>query len=84
MSDLRTAAQQALEALESLAKWEHPASNITTKIGRIYPHSVATKAASALRDALSEPATHGCRVCGNTIGYVCQRDDCPTQFTCGV
>ena len=44
----------ALEALEMLAKWEHPASNITTKSGRIYPHHVAKNAAATLRLAIEE------------------------------
>ena len=47
--------KQALEALELLAKWEHPASNITTKNGgRIYPHRVASDAAAALRAAIEQ------------------------------
>lgn len=51
---LREAAQQALDALEMLAKWEHPASNITTKEGgRIYPHRIAVEAADALRASLA-------------------------------
>lgn len=46
--------QQALEALELLAKLEHPASNIRTKTsGRIYPHRVATDAAAMLRERLA-------------------------------
>ena len=48
--------QQALDALELLAKWEHPASNITTKTGgRIYPQRVATDAAAPLRERLAQP-----------------------------
>ncbi len=46
--------KQALEALEMLAKWEHPASNITTKTGRIYPHRVAVDAADTLRTAIEQ------------------------------
>ena len=46
------AMKQALEALEMLAKWEHPASKITTKTGHIYPHHVAANAATALRAAI--------------------------------
>lgn len=46
--------KQALEALEMLAKWEHPASNITTKSGRIYPHHVAKNAAATLRLAIEQ------------------------------
>ena len=54
--NLRQAAQQALEALEKLGKWEHPASNITNKQGdRIYPHRVAVEASAVLRTALAEP-----------------------------
>jgi hypothetical protein len=48
------AMKQALEALEMLAKWEHPASNITTKTGRIYPHHVALNAANNLRQAIEQ------------------------------
>jgi hypothetical protein len=48
------AIQQALEALEMLAKWEHPASHITTKSGRIYPHHMAANAATTLRTAIAE------------------------------
>jgi hypothetical protein len=50
----REAMKQALEALEMLAKWEHPASHITTKSGRIYPHHVAANAATALRTAIEQ------------------------------
>ena len=46
--------KQALEALEMLAKWEHPASNITTKSGRIYPHHVAKNSAATLRLAIEQ------------------------------
>jgi hypothetical protein len=46
--------KMALEALEMLAKWEHPASHITTKSGRIYPHHVAANAATALRTAIEQ------------------------------
>jgi len=48
------AMKQALEALEMLAKWEHPASNITTKSGRIYPHHVAKNSATTLRLAIEQ------------------------------
>jgi hypothetical protein len=48
------AMKQALEALEMLAKLEHPASNITTKSGRIYPHHVAKNAAATLRLAIDQ------------------------------
>ena len=48
------AMKQALEALEMLAKWEHPASNITTKSGRIYPHHVAKNSAATLRLAIEQ------------------------------
>ncbi len=48
------AMKQALEALEMLAKWEHPASNITTKTGRVYPHRVAADAANNLRLAIEQ------------------------------
>jgi hypothetical protein len=52
------AMKQALEALEMLAKWEHPASKITTKTGHIYPHRVAANAATALRTAIEEAEKH--------------------------
>ena len=48
------AMKTALEALEMLAKWEHPASNITTKSGRIYPHHVAKNSAATLRLAIEQ------------------------------
>jgi hypothetical protein len=53
------AMKQALEALEMLAKWEHPASNITTKTGRIYPHRVAVDAADTLRTAIEQAEKQG-------------------------
>jgi hypothetical protein len=56
MTTLRAAAERAIEALDLLAKSEHPATNFTTKSGgRIYPHKVAVDAGVALRTALSEP-----------------------------
>jgi len=48
------AMKTALDALEMLAKWEHPASNITTKSGRIYPHHVAKNSAATLRLAIEQ------------------------------
>ena len=49
--------QQALKALELLAKGEHPATNFTAKTGgRIYPHRIASDAASALREQLAQPS----------------------------
>jgi hypothetical protein len=52
----RDAMKMALEALDLLAKSEHPATNFTTKSGgRIYPHKVAVDAGVPLRTALAEP-----------------------------
>lgn len=62
MTDLRQAAQQALEALELLAKYENPATKIQVRkpkdggpIVTMYPHKVATEAAAPLRERLAQP-----------------------------
>jgi ribosomal protein L22 len=58
---LRQAAQQALEALEQIAKYENPQTKIQARkkdgssIVTMYPHKVASDAAQALRTALAEP-----------------------------
>lgn len=62
--------QQALEALELLAKYEHPLTKIQVRKPRdggsiviVYPHQVATDAAEPLRERLAQPQrTHweGC------------------------
>jgi hypothetical protein len=67
------AMKQALEALEMLAKWEHPASNITTKTGRIYPHRVAVDAADTLRTAIeqAEKQDGDCQQCGGQGCVAC-------------
>ena len=59
---LQQAAQQALEALELLAKYENPATKIQVRkpkdggpIVTMYPHKVATEAAAPLRERLAQP-----------------------------
>ena len=62
--------QQALEALELLARHEHPLTKIQVRKPRdggsivtVYPHQVATDAAEPLRERLAQPLrTHweGC------------------------
>lgn len=58
----REAMQQALEALELLAKWENPSTKWQVRkpkdggpIVTIYPHKVATDAATLLRERLAQP-----------------------------
>jgi hypothetical protein len=58
----REAMQQALEALELLAKYENPATKIQVRkpkdggpIVTMYPHKVATEAAAPLRERLAQP-----------------------------
>lgn len=58
--------QQALEALELLAKYENPATKIQVRKPRdggpivtMYPHKVATEAAAPLRARLAQPES-GC------------------------
>ena len=54
--------QQALEALELLARYENPATKIQVRkpkdggpIVTMYPHKVATDAAAPLRERLAQP-----------------------------
>jgi len=56
--------QQALEALELLARYENPATKIQVRkpkdggpIVTMYPHKVATDAAVPLRERLAQPET---------------------------
>ena len=58
----REAMQLALEALELLARYENPSTKIQVRkpkdggsIVTMYPHKVATEAASALREMLAQP-----------------------------
>jgi len=58
----REVMQQALEALELLAKWENPSTKWQVRkpkdggpIVTIYPHKVATNAATLLRERLAQP-----------------------------
>ena len=95
MSDLRTAALRALEALE----WNLA---VIEDFGDEEQLHRQHKAITALRAALAEPQEpaipwgkaigveqkRGCRVCGigadgKAYGYVCPRSDCPTRVTCG-
>ena len=62
MSNLRQAAQQALEALELLARYEHPLTKVQVRKPRdggpivtVYPQKVALEAITAMRAALAEP-----------------------------
>ena len=54
--------QQALEALELLARYENPSTKIQVRkpkdggpIVTMYPHKVATEAAEPLRERLAQP-----------------------------
>ena len=67
--------QQALEALELLARHEHPLTKIQVRKPRdggsivtVYPHQVATDAAEPLRERLAQPQMQPCagRNCGST------------------
>jgi hypothetical protein len=67
----REAMQQALEALELLAKYENPATKIQVRkpkdggpIVTMYPHKVATDAAAPLRERLAQPEQEFVCVCG--------------------
>ena len=67
--------QQALEALELLAKYENPQTKIQVRKPRdggpivtVYPHKVATDAAAPLRERLAD-ITHTC-------SYHCERPEC--------
>ena len=58
----REAMQMALETLELLARYENPSTKIQVRkpkdggpIVTIYPHKVATDAATLLRDKLAQP-----------------------------
>ena len=90
MSDLRTA---ALRARDALALWS---------TGRDMDAVALNDLIAELDAALAEPQEpaipwgkaigveqkRGCRVCGigadgKAYGYVCPRSDCPTRVTCG-
>jgi len=94
MTDLRTAAQQALEALERYQRMMMAEAGCQSEEGEA--------AIDNLRAALAEPQEpaipwgkaigveqkRGCRVCGigadgKAYCYVCPRSDCPTRVTCG-
>jgi hypothetical protein len=76
--------QRVLEALELLAKHEHPLTKIQVRkppdggsIVTVYPHQVATDAAELLRERLAQPEqepvpeqrNYSCKVCGNKPDY---------------
>ena len=63
--------QQALEALELLARYENPATKIQVRkpkdggpIVTMYPHKVAKEAAAPLRERLAQPERELVCVCG--------------------
>ena len=67
--------QQALEALELLARYENPETKIQVRkpkdggpIVTMYPHKVATESAEPLRERLAQPEMEPCagRNCGST------------------
>ena len=62
--------QQALEALELLARYETPATKIQVRkpkdggpIVTMYPHKVATEAAAPLRERLAQPEQESVKFC---------------------
>ena len=62
--------QQALEALELLARYENPATKIQVRkpkdggpIVTMYPHKVATEAAAPLRERLAQPEQESVKFC---------------------
>jgi hypothetical protein len=71
----REAMQQALDALELLARYENPATKVQVRKPRnggpivtMYPHKVATEAAAPLRERLAQPerepvCAHGITKC---------------------
>ena len=71
----REAMQQALDALELLARYENPATKVQVRKPRnggpivtMYPHKVATEAAAPLRERLAQPEQElviDCPRCGH-------------------
>ena len=62
--------QQALEALELLARYENPETKIQVRkpkdggpIVTMYPHKVATEAAAPLRERLAQPEQESVKFC---------------------
>ena len=98
MTDLRTAAQQALEALYQAKEFTelYDTEHAAAVNERCHENITALRAALAQQ---AEPApmppfppvsqwNQGCAVCGigadgKAYGYVCPRSDCPTKVTCG-
>ena len=71
MNNDRELMQQALEALELLARYENPATKIQVRkpkdggpIVTMYPHKVAKEAAAPLRERLAQPERELVCVCG--------------------
>ena len=71
MNNDRELMQQALEALELLARYENPATKIQVRkpkdggpIVTMYPHNVAKEAAAPLRERLAQPERELVCVCG--------------------
>ncbi len=65
MTDLRTAAQQALEALEELNGWQSLAPPLASQAGR--------QAAINLRAALEQPGQKSCSIAPDGV---CEALDC--------
>jgi hypothetical protein len=70
------AMHQALEALELLAKWENPSTKWQVRkpkdggpIVTIYPHKVATDAATLLRERLAQPEQKTCLVANESCKH---------------
>lgn len=97
MSDLHKAASAALEALEGVLDTYGEPLDLLSISGGAYEALQCRDAITALKAALAEPQSgwdkwqaqkRGCSVCGvgangETVGYVCIRNDCPTRVTCG-
>ena len=94
MTDLRTAAQHALEALEADC-----GGRCNAEYNPCWQREVAETLRAALAEPVQEPTPmppfppvslweRGCAVCGigaggHAYGHACQRSDCPTRVTCG-
>jgi len=76
----REVMQQALEALEMLARYENPETKIQVRkkdggpIVTMYPHKVANDAATALRDRLVQPEDE-------PVAWVCEGMTCDEKHS---